>query len=231
MKKSLTAAAVLGFAGIASAGIAESSIIVTEIWAGGLPGAEATADWFEITNFGDTPFSLANVFFDDDSADPTTNTPIANIDWVAPGESVIVLTSWLEDFGTAQNAVSIFQSVWGESNLTGVQIGWIDGITGGPGLGGGGDAVFLFDGNTADANLITAQVYTTDTQPESYIYNPLTGEFGEYAQVGVFGAFESTVNASSGVDVPAVGSPGLVPTPGSLAILGLAGLAAGRRRR
>jgi MYXO-CTERM domain-containing protein len=229
--KSLCAAAVLGLAGIASAGIAQPNIIVTEVWAGGLPGAEATADWFEITNFGDAPFALTNVFFDDDSADPTTNNPIANIASVAPGESVIVLTSWLEDFGSAENAVSIFQSVWGESNLAGVQIGWIDGVTGGPGLGGGGDAVFLFDGNTEDANLITAQVYTTDTQPESFIYNPLTGEFGEYAQVGVFGAFESTVNASGGLDVPAVGSPGFVPTPGAAALLGLAGLAAGRRRR
>jgi MYXO-CTERM domain-containing protein len=228
--KSICAAALLGLAGVASAGIPSSNIVITEIWAGGLPGAEATSDWFEITNFGDTPFSLANVFVDDDSADPTTNTPIANISFVAPGESVIVLTAW-EDFDTPANAASVFQSVWGASNLTGVQIGWVDDDFGGPGLGGGGDAVFLFDGNTEDANLITAQVYTTDTQPESFIYNPNTGLFGEYAQVGVFGAFESTVNASGGVDVPAVGSPGLVPTPGAIAVLGLAGIGASRRRR
>lgn len=217
----LTAAALF----VAVAGTAAADFEITEIWAGALPGSEATSDWFEVTNLGGSAMSLAGTYYDDDSADPTKDDEVLGIGSVAAGESVILLVSWEDDYATFAEAKAAFNTAWGA--LPGVQIGYVDG---GSGLGGGGDAAFLFDGNTAGANTLATAAYSDDAQPESFIYNPITGVFGEFAQAGVFGAYESLVPASSSLLDPAVGSPGAIPAPASAALLGLAGLAARRRR-
>ncbi len=208
---------------------ASADIRITEIWAGGLDGSEMMADWFEVTNEGAAAFDMTGVFFDDSSNDPTENSAVAGIASIAPGESAIVLVSWEGDWATSGDAINAFTSVWGAGNIAGVQIGYVDD---GAGLGGGGDAVYLYDGNTGGATTLASAEYTTDTQLESFIYNPVSGAFGEYAQVGVFGAFESDLPATDEPGIgSAIGSPGLVPTPGSAMLLGLGGLAVARRRR
>jgi len=56
------------------------------------------------------------------------------------------------------------------------------------------------------------------------------------SQIGVNGAYESNPFFNDNVgdshnQLTLIGSPGVVPTPGTLALLGFAGLAAARRRR
>ena len=118
---------------------------ITEIWAGGLDGTEATPDWIELTNFGDTAATGldGNLYYDDSSNLPTVNDALTGIDTIAPSESVIYLIDPEEDFLTLGNAITAFINMWGLPNgdLTGVQIG---GIIGGAGLGKhtGGSAEF-----------------------------------------------------------------------------------------
>ncbi len=51
-----------------------------------------------------------------------------------------------------------------------------------------------------------------------------SGLVNTLSSVGVNGAFTSVAGGE-------VGSPGLIPTPGAVALLGVAGLVSGRRRR
>lgn len=209
---------------------ARAEILVTEIWAGGLPGDEVTADWFELTNFGENSVSTDGWYYDDESGDPTVNDPVNGLTDIAPGESVILVTSWEDDWATSDDAINAFLGAWddGSGILDGVQIGW---VSDGSGLGGGGDAVYIFDGNTPDALTIATQSYPGPTEPESYVSRPDGTWNDDYAQVGVWGAYESFLPASSDPEIgAAVGSPGLVPEPASLMLLlASAGLIARRR--
>lgn len=224
MSKAIMAGALLAAAGAT----ASANLAITEIWAGGFAGAEATSDWVEITNFGASAVSLSGVYYDDDSADPTKDDELLGISSIGAGESVIVLISWEDDYASSSDAINAFTATWGAANIAGVQIGYVDG---GSGLGGGGDAAFFFDGNASGANTIASQAYNGPTDPASFIYNPSSGTFGDLAQAGVFGAFESVLPASDANADPAIGSPGVVPTPASAALIGLGGLVATRRRR
>jgi hypothetical protein len=38
--------------GLSCVGEASGRVIISEIWPGGLPGEEASSDWFELTNLG-----------------------------------------------------------------------------------------------------------------------------------------------------------------------------------
>ena len=229
----------------ASCCFAAAEIKVTEMWVGGLPGTEATSDWFELTNFGDMPLSGidGNIYYDDNSADPTVDDQMFGIDSIAPGESVIYLTSWEDDWATAADAIAAFDAMWGApaGSLNGIQIGYVDG---GSGLGGGGDAVFVFDSNQANANIIASQQYqgNADNNFASFASDAAGNDsfFPDEprAVVGVLGAYEGNLAASDGMystgaPVPnAVGSPGVVPEPAacSLMLLSLAGLLATCRR-
>ena len=62
------------------------------------------------------------------------------------------------------------------------------------------------------------------------VFNPGTGVFGQFAEIGVLGAWGTTFTNSNG-SWTIVASPGVVPAPAAAALLGLAGLAGSRRRR
>lgn len=242
---------------IAATSYAAVNLQITEAWVGGLDGAEATSDWFELTNFGDMAATGLDgtLFYDDDSADPEKNDPLTGISMIAPGESVIYLVSWEDDFTTEASAVEAFEAMWGSpaGDLSGVQIGLVQG---GSGLGGGGDIAFVFDGNTGSANIIdSAQYASPSSPPNANLASFIPNKFGDFpfpsiqSEVGVLGAYEGNLPAGDGVItddggnvietviVPnAVGSPGFatapVPEPSTIAILalGLVGAAAMRRR-
>lgn len=211
------------------AAAAQAEIRVTEIWAGGLPGTESMPDWFELTNYGDTPVTPNNWYYDDDSADPTANDPVLGLGAIAPGESVLVVVSWEDDWDTAADALATMNTAWNIGGaLDNLQIGWVDG---GGGLGGSGDAVYVFEGNTTGAPIVATQEYALSTTEASFVINPDGTWNDDYAQVGIWGAFESTIHASDHPDVGfAIGSPGVVPEPASLMLL-LASVALFARRR
>lgn len=224
MRKFLCTAAATALFAVA----AHAEIVVTEIWAGGISGAETTSDWFELTNYGSMSVDPAGWFYDDNSNDPTSNDPVLGLTSIAPGESVIVLASWEDGFANINDALSNFDTMWNvNSALDGVQIGY---AVGGSGLGGT-DEVYVYDNNVVGANVIASQGYTLPTAPASFVSQPDGTWNNDYAIAGVWGAYESALPASDEPGIgPAIGSPGLVPEPASLTLLGLGALALIRRR-
>ncbi|MGK0379626.1 MAG: hypothetical protein ACJA1Z_003454, partial [Patiriisocius sp.] len=111
-----------------------SQLEITEVFPG-QGGADLTADWFEIKNNGTVAWvsgTDGDLFYDDDSADPTAADPITGLTNIAPGATAIVLVT------NDMAEVTTFTTIWGAViDLTGVEIGMTDGS----GLGGGGDAV------------------------------------------------------------------------------------------
>ena len=221
---------------------------ITEMWIGGLDGSEATSDWFELTNFGDmdaTGLATEPLYYDDDSADPTKNDRLVGIDTIAAGESVVYLVSWEDDFDSSTLATDAFVAMWGSpaGDSSGLQIGYVDG---GSGLSAGTDAVYIFDGNTADAATVDSEFYQGVVDVSSFVSDP-AGVFaedlsppatrGDRAVDGVWGAYTGNFPASDFVD-PTTGqaianpiaSPGIVPEPNSLVMLLLGTLLVLRRR-
>lgn len=203
---------------------------ITEAYAG-VSGNDGTTDWFELTNFGDMAGNIGSYYYDDDSADPSVDYVLPNFD-VEPGESVIVLIEGLDDPLTpevdeeAEN-IATFYSFWGLPSS--VQVGATDGGS----LGGGGDAVNVFDGNLVLSGLVDSLTYASTDAGLTGTMEDVTG-MGPIAesQVGVNGAFTSVGTTGIG---PLVGSPGRisgVPEPASmvLMVLGAVGLTLVRRR-
>lgn len=219
MNKLLAAGAVAALAGVAAAGT--TNVRITEIYAGA-PGPNGTSDWFEITNEGTSAVSTGGWFYDDDSFNPEQNDALSNLT-IGAGESVVFLVSWEDDYTDVTDAIAEFAAFWGST----MQVGF---VSGGSGLGGGGDAVSVFDGNTLSANLLASAAYIGSlTESNATIEYPF-GPVGQNSVAGVNGAYESFLNAGD-PDGPLIGSPGAVPAPGVAAVLALGGLAASRRRR
>ncbi len=215
---------------------AVSNLQITELWPGGLAGAEATSDWFELTNFGDMAATGldGNLYWDDDSFDPTKNDPLVGIGTIAPGESVIYVVSWEGGFATSADAISAFSAMWDApaGDLSGVQIGYVDG---GSGLGGSGDVAVVFDGNTSAATPVDFAAYTAVSQEESFV-SGFDGAWVDntFAQVNVLGAYLGNNNATDdALSTPPIGSPGTVagvPEPSGIALAALALLSLVSRR-
>lgn len=206
---------------------------ITEIWPGGLAGTENTSDWFEVTNFGDMPATnlLASpLHMDDDSAAFASSVELEGIDAIGPGESVIYLTDYEGPFGDLAAGTAAFLAMWGP--LPGVQIG---GAPGSIGLGGGGDAVNIWDDL---ATLLDSEGYSTDAALPSFVSHPDgTWVDNTFAQVDVWGAYEGNFGATSSISDPPIGSPGTtgatIPEPSTTLLLLLGAVAAafcGRRR-
>ena len=219
---------------------AASDLQITELWAGGLSGAEATSDWFELTNYGDSAATGldGNLYWDDDSFDPTKNDPLLGIDTIAPGESVIYVVSFETSLPdppvTPADAIADFVAMWGapNGNLSGVQIGYVDG---GSGLGGGGDVAVVFDGNAPDSVPIDFAAYSVTTQVESLVSAADgTWDGSTFAQNGVLGAYTGNFNATDdALSTPPIGSPGVVagvPEPSGIVLTILASLVLVTRR-
>lgn len=208
--------AALVFASSALAG--GGDLVVTEFFAG-IPGPDPTADWFELTWFGDGVYDTASLWYEDDSADPTNAAQISGLSGIASGESIVVV------IGNGGSDIAEFISFFSSNLGDGVQIGFADG----PGLGNG-DAVNIYSSNMADAMLLASQGGTDSDSPATKVYNPDTGVFGQFAEAGVLGAWSTPwTNGNGTFDI--VASPGVVPAPAAAALLGFAGLAGRRRRR
>jgi len=235
-------AAIVGMGICSPAALAQ--LVITEVWQAG--STSTTPDWFELTNLGSSAIDPSTLYYDDGSSpDPTVDSQLAGITNLAPGESAVYLVSWHDDFPgpgfpppfDPSDALAAFENFWGVNGA--YQVGYIldpvsEGSGGGAGLGGGGDTVNVFDGNTAGAMLIDSKGYqdSSNEVPEdssqgaTWVYNPLTmSDDLQHAALGVFGAFSSVGGTQ-------IGSPGAVPEPGSilLMLVGASVLALRRRR-
>jgi len=174
------------------------SFEITEIYSG-QEGTDLTADWFEIKNTGATAYEAAvdgNLYYDDDSADPTTADIIESISNIQPGGFAIVL------IGDA-NDVTIFTDVWSEViDLTGVQIGYTDGA----GLGAGGDSVNIWLGDPLTTSPVASASYPDTSLNDGQTYDVDLAVFSVVGNAN--NAVETIALGGDNGDVPNIGSPG-----------------------
>jgi hypothetical protein len=173
---------------------------ITEIWPG-QDGDDLTADWFEITNFGDQAWVSgvdSDLYYDDESQDPNVADLISGINAIQPGESAVVLV------GQA-NSVAVFTSVWGpDYDLAGVEIGWTDGA----GVGQDGDGITLFVGQPAAGTIVDYEAIPT--APSGLSYDVILGGFSQPG-AGIIATGTNIATATTALNPAnesAVGSPG-----------------------
>ncbi|MES2474164.1 MAG: esterase-like activity of phytase family protein [Verrucomicrobiota bacterium] len=127
----LTTTLLLSSAGLALAG---PVLRITEAMSSG-----DTADWFEVTNYGDAAADITNHRVDDSSFAVGTSLALSGVTTIAPGESVVFIE------GDATVAAT-FKTNW---SLTATQVGFYSGS--GIGLSSSGDGVTLFTNSSANA--------------------------------------------------------------------------------
>jgi hypothetical protein len=208
----------------ATSAFGDFDLQITEMWPGNEPGENLTQDWFELTNVGDmawTETTDGSLWFDDDSADPTTADLLMNVGSIAPGESVVFVDGFVD--GNPAN-VDEFLEIWNPVKPQG-QLGTYQGS----GLGQGGDAVSIW---------ISAA--PPKGAPDLFEAYPDSGLNGGQSFDSILSAFSTDGNLSGAVTTiavntegqPAIGSPGMiVPEPSGLMLSAFALMQVGRLRR
>ena len=209
---------------VAISSSALADLRITEVMSSSAGGGSPTGDFFEVTNYGSSAVSMFGWKMDDNSFDITKAVALNGITSIGAGESVIFIESAL---GAAVNS---FKSFWG--GLTGVQVGYYSGS--GTGLSSGGDGVILFNAEAAEATRVS---FGAATSGKTFFwgYNAATGATdpsynGLVSSVGTIG---TQVTFTSSGDTGSLGTAigtAAVPTPGAVALLGLAGLVSRRRK-
>ena len=181
---------------------AAGSVKVTEAapWSSSI--AAVGADWFELTNTGNTDIDITGWKMDDNSFNASVAVPLSGITTIKAGESVIFIEA-----GASNGAalVTAFVNTWfGGNRPAGLQIGTYTG--GGVGLSSTTDGVIIFDSNNVEqtrvsfgASTATAPFRTFDNTAGSTgtLANP-----ADLSTVGVNGAFAAANDANE------IGSPG-----------------------
>jgi uncharacterized protein YjiK len=185
--------------------VAPGSIVISEVapWSSSNSPASLAADWFEVTNAGNTTIDLTGWKMDDNSHSIANAVALSGVTSLAPGEAAI----FIETSNLATTAAA-FKSLWfGSSPQRVPQIGSYSGS--GVGLSSNGDEVCLFDGA---GNLVTGVGFgASPTGPFATFDNhagagsntlPLPVISGLSA-TGVNGAFIASGDANE------IGSPGI----------------------
>ena len=202
-----------------------ADIIVSEVQAGG-SGAVYGADWFELTNTGNSDVSLVGWRIDDSSNTFAAGSEFRGITSIAAGQTVIFLEG-----NAAGSTDATIQTAFINAWFGGVApAGFVNGFYGGSGLGlsSAGDAVNIFDNTQVKVAGVTFGASTVGFSFDNTagLNNSIINTL---SSVGVNGAFTS----SNGIEVgsPGVQSISAVPEPTSIALLvvGSAGLLARRR--
>jgi len=173
---------------------AQAVLRVTEVMSSSGPGG--TADWFEITNYGNAAADITGYKMDDNSFSSSSAVTLSGVTTIAPGESVIFVET-----ATPLTDLPAFRIFWGLPAA--VQVGSYTGS--GVSLGSGGDGVVVYTGSNVEINRIQATGAATTGSSFYYVYNSsgaLLSTGNPVSAEGTVGAFKS-VNALGNI-----GSPG-----------------------
>jgi len=209
-----------GLACLAMQGQAAAVIVISEVHPSGSGNSTYAADWIELTNTGAVAIDITGWKIDDGSASAANAVLLRGVTSIAPGQSVVFAEGEATD--VADLAIqAFFKTAWFGAS---VPSGFTMGGYGGPGLGlsTSGDGVAIFN----DANTLVASVTFGAATAGVTFDNAagLVGPIGTLSAVGINGAFTS----DSGGEI---GSPGLIPEPATIGLMGLGALALIRRRR
>jgi hypothetical protein len=226
MKKSLAGLVALILSTVVSQ--AQAAIIISEVapWSSG--DSVVGADWFELTNTGNSAISLSGWKVDDNSNSFSSAVALAGITSINAGQSVVFIE------GNATTAAK-FVSTWLGSNVpAGFAIGYYSGA--GIGLSTSGDAVNIYNATgVLQANVtFGASDSTTPFQTFDNAAGLNNTAISQLSVAGVNGAFKAANSAAE------IGSPGTiatvstpVPEPENLSMLfaGIAMIGAISRKR
>lgn len=214
MKKGLAAILITIALGLQT----QAGLIITEVMSNSdHPGGAGNGDWFEVYNNGTSAMDLTGYSWDDDSALAGTHT-FGSVSIAASGFVLVVdekssnIDSWKNDVWgiTAQNVVALGNSTMDFS-----------------GLGSGGDSVYLYD---ASSNQVASVTFgDSDGGGKTFAWDASGNSLG-FSADGVNGAFVAPGDGAGGAGTD-IGSPGVVPEPGTVAMLGIGGLMAIAIRR
>ena len=205
-----------------AANVSVANIRITEVMSSSNGGGTPTPDFFEITNYGSSAVTLTGWKMDDNSFAIGSAVALSGITSIGAGETVVFIES------AAGAAVSSFRSFWG--GLAGVQVGYYSGSA--VSLSSGGDGVVLFNsGNTE----VTRVSFGAATSGSTFFwgYDAASGvvDSSYNGLVSTVGTIGSQVTFQSSGDTGSLGTAINAPAPGAVALLGVAGLLNGRRRR
>ena len=202
--------------GMSSASAVQTGLRITEVAATGSSHSYA-ADWFELTNIGLLAVDITGWKMDDNSFLAANAVALSGVTSIAPGQSVVFAET--SNLATTKTA---FVSAWfAGSAPVGFTMGAYTGS--GVGLSAGGDGVIIFNSSNAQMAKVsfgTASATNTFDNAQGLDNTAIS----LLSVAGVNGAFSAST---------LVGSPGTVPLPAAVWLLGsvLTGIGALRSRR
>lgn len=208
-----------GALGAIVASSASANLRITEAMSSSNGLGTPTVDWIEVTNYGSSAIDITGWKMDDNSFNYAVAVSLSGITSINAGESVIFIES------AAGALIPSFNTFWSNSA---VRVGYYSGS--GVGLSSAGDGVALFN---AGGTLMTQVSFGLATSGSSFYWGyDLSGVVNPAYNglVSTAGTIDTQITASANGDTASLGTVIGVPAPGALALLGLAGITARRRR-
>lgn len=201
---------------------ANAAIAITEVAPWGSGDAPYEADWFELTNTGNSAIDISGWRVDDSSNAFATALALNGVTNIGAGQSVI----FMESAGGAK--IPSFIETWFGSNSAPL-IGYYSGS--GIGLSTGGDAVNIFSADGVRQAFVSFGA--ADSVSPFQTFDNAAGINGVISQLSVVGVNGAFVAANDALEIGSPGTIAAVPEPESYAMLlaglGLIGVASRKR--
>jgi hypothetical protein len=205
--KTLLSFAVPAVVAMSVSSSASAYLRITEVMSAS--GSGGTNDWLEVTNYGTSAVSFTGYRMDDNSFSFGASVELLGVASIAAGESVV-----------------FFETFWG--GLSGVQVGYYNGSGAGVSFSSGGDGAVVF--NSTGTQVTQQATFGAATTGSSFYFDLPNNNTGIVSVVGTIGT-QVTFQAGTPVNTGSLGTAIGIPAPGAVALLGVAGLVGGRRRR